>query len=135
MSFDARFTKSCLYTPKDDDINKLYGFTDCNSNVHDNSVRFGWRHNGSGTIEIFAYWYVDGLRGFSKMGETTPDATDQYEIWARDDKYTFRFNGTEFSVRRTKNCEKGLRIRLFPYFGGNERAPDNIVIFIYEHSH
>lgn len=133
LHFEARFTNSCLYTPENDDINKLYGFTDANSLVHDNSVRFGWRHDGQGTIEIFAYWYTDGKRGWEKLGTTLPYVIDDYEIWARDDWYYFRFNNIEFSTKRTVNSEHGIRSRLFPYFGGDRPAPNDILIFIHEY--
>lgn len=134
LLFQATFTNSCLYTPENDDINKLYGFTDVNSLVHDNSVRFGWRHDGSGIIEIFAYWYIDGIRGWEKLGETSPYIKDDYEIWARNGWYYFRFNTNEFSIQRSKDAEHGIRNRLFPYFGGDKTAPNDILIFIHEYS-
>lgn len=133
MRFDARFTSSTLYQPYYDDINKLYGFTDTNSGVHQNSVRFGWRHDGNGKIEIFAYWYADGERGFHKMGETDIETPDQYEIWARNGVYWFRFNDVEFVTKRFKDAEHGLRKRLWPYFGGDAAAPNDIQIFIKEY--
>lgn len=134
MKFDAYFTNSCLYEPSSDDINKLYGFTDANSSVHKNSVRFGWRHDGKGTIEIFAYWYADGVRGVQRLGETLPYQKDTYEIWARNGYYNFWFNNVEFTVPRKHDPEHGVRVRLFPYFGGNDPAPNDILIFIREHS-
>ena len=133
MHFKAYFTSSCLYQPYYDDLNKLYGFTDCNSLVHDNSVRFAWRHDGQGKIEIFAYWYADGKRGMEKMGVTDVYVQDDYEIWARNGYYYFRFNNVEFKTARTKDCERGIRSRLFPYFGGNAPAPQDMQIFIYEY--
>jgi hypothetical protein len=134
IKFQTRFTSSCLYEPYYDDINKLYGFTDCNSSIHENSVRFGWRHDGKGNIEIFAYWYVDGKRGFQKMGETQINIPDEYEIWSKGNEYYFRFNNNEFTTPRTKDCIHGIRARCFPYFGGDASAPQEITIFIYEFS-
>jgi hypothetical protein len=133
MKFDAIFTSSTLYQPYYDDINKLYGFTDANATVHENSVRFGWRHDGKGSIEIFAYWYADGKRGFHKMGETQIETTNQYELWAKDDTYYFRFNNVEFETERHTKSEHGLRKRLWPYFGGNAAAPNEMLILIYEY--
>lgn len=135
MLFKARFTTSCLYTPVDDDIHKLYGFTDCNSTVHENSVRFGWRHNGFGVIEIFAYWYNGGKLFYKYMGDTyPPHRVDEYELWTRDDEYYFRFNEVVFTTSRSKDCRHGVRTRLFPYFGGNKPAPQEMMIFIFEYS-
>lgn len=133
MQFKARFTTSCLYIPYYDDINKLYGFTDCNSLVHQNSARIGWRHK-DGVIEIFAYWYVDGKRGFKKLGETTIYTADTYSILIDDNNMVFTFNTTTHVVPRSKSCERGVRARLYPYFGGNEPAPQDIKIYIYEMS-
>jgi len=132
MLFKAKFTESCLYDVRDDDINKLYGFTDANSGVHDNSVRFGWRHNGKGYIEIFAYWYNDNKRGWKKLGDTIPEQIDTYEIWARDTQYYFRFNDNIHIVYREFGFKHGLRLRLYPYFGGNRPAPNDIIIYIHE---
>lgn len=115
------------------DINKLYGFTDANSLVHDNSIRIGWRHNGAGIIEIFAYWYAGGKRGIEKLGETMPYIQDEYELRARNGYYYFRFNNKEFSTNRKVDAEHGIRVRLFPYFGGNKSAPNDIRISIREH--
>lgn len=131
LEFKAKFTSSCLYTSSNNDLNKLYGFADCNSTVHHNSARFAWRHNQRGQIEIFAYWYDGGLRGFKKLGETVPYREDSYSILAGED-YSFCFNGVEFKAPRSKKCNRGIRIRLFPYFGGNYPAPNDILIMIYE---
>lgn len=132
MLFKARFTESCLYKVIDDDIHKLYGFTDTDSLVHENSVRFGWRHDGKGYIEIFAYWYSNGQRGFKKLGETIPGQIDTYEIWAKEYTYFFRFNDDTYMYLRPPRPEHGLRLRLYPYFGGNLVAPNDMTIHIHE---
>jgi hypothetical protein len=134
MHFKAQFLSTCFYQPFYDDINKLYGFTDCNSSIHDNSIRFGWRHDGKGKIEIFAYWYANGKSGYHKLGSTEVDVVDDYELWAKGDKYYFRFNEIEFETPRSIDCNKGLRVRCFPYFGGDAPAPQQMSIKIYEFS-
>lgn len=139
LRFDAYFTNSCLYDTAgmgNDafDINKLYGFTDANSFNGDNSIRIGWRHNSEGKIEVFAYWHRDGKIGWEKLGETSPYAKDQYELWARNGFYYFRFNTVEFSTPRSVDAEQGIRTRMYPYFGGNLPAPNDMQIFIYEYS-
>jgi len=133
LLFDASFSASCLYVPKNDDINKLYGFTDCNSLIHENSVRFGWRVNSDERIEIFAYYYVDSHLNYKSMGFTGPNMVNHYEIWAKDGTYWFRFNSEIFETLRVKNCVKGIRFRAFPYFGGNETAPHDMEIEILEY--
>lgn len=139
MRFDAYFTNSNLYDIAEMgvdkyDINKLYGFTDVNSPVDDNSTRIGWRHDGNGKIEIFAYWHRDGDFGFEKLGETSPYEKDEYELWAKNDTYYYRFNNVEFSTKRSVKAEHGLRVRLWPYFGGDADCPNDMIIFIHEYS-
>lgn len=136
ITFEAEFTDSCLYhIPGPDmlDINKLYGSTDCYSTMHQNSYRIGWRHNGYGIIEIFAYWYHDGIRGFRKLGDTFPGNKDYYQVSAMHDQYKFWFNNLpEFNIARYKRCNGGIRFRSFPYFGGNQPAPQDMTIKINE---
>lgn len=132
LLFDAQFDKSCIYEPLDSSINKLYGFTDCNSQVHSNSVRFGWRVRADSSIDLLAYWYLNGIMSNHYMGNTKPDRVDNYEIWALQDAYYFRFNEKEFSTYRSKRCVHGIRERLFPYFGGTPVAPHRMIIRILE---
>lgn len=131
LTFQAIFFKNCIYAG-DSAINKLYGFTDCNSTVHENSVRFGWRVRADSTIDIFAYHYIDGSRYWHFMGNTCPNKADDYEIWAKGHDYYFRFNEKEFVTYRSKSCVHGIRERLFPYFGGSATAPHQMQIEIYE---
>jgi len=139
LVFDARFDPSCLYDPSllgqdGADINKLYGFTDCNSLIHQNSARFGWRVVQDQKIEIFSYSYSNGKVDYHSMGFTEPNKVDHYEIWAKYDSYYFNFNGAEYESDRSKDCVHGLRVRLYPYFGGNAKAPHRMEIFIYEYN-
>lgn len=133
LHFSAQFTKSCIYVPSDSSINKLYGFTDCNSTVHENSVRFGWRVRSDSTIDLFAYWYLDSNLNYRYIGNTKLFTSDDYEIWAKQDEYYFRFNTKEIRSYRSKRCVHGVRERLFPYFGGNGVAPHEMMILIYEY--
>lgn len=132
LLFQAQFFKNCIYAPLDSSINKLYGFTDCNSLVHSNSVRFGWRVRADSTIDLFAYWYRDKKLGYHFLGNTKINTSDEYEIWAKQDEYYFRFNDVEFTTERTKECVHGIRERLFPYFGGTDPAPQQMQIEVIE---
>lgn len=133
LLFDAQFFPNCIYVPVDSSINKLYGFTDCNSLVHEQSVRFGWRVRQDSIIDIFAYWYLDDHLYNHYLGNTKANQTDNYEIWAKQDEYYFRFNNKEFITYRSKRCVHGIRERLFPYFGGPYTAPQTMQIEIYEY--
>lgn len=138
VEFKAWFTDSCLYDVsllgKDkDDINKLYGITDCNSTPHQDSVRIGWRHDGQGTIELFSYVYTDGKRAFKKIGSVTPSEQFSIKIDTTPNTVNFWLNGQLVdTTQRDKDCRNGVRFRLFPYFGGNQPAPNDMRIFISE---
>jgi hypothetical protein len=133
LIFEAKFGRGCLYdiSQTEGDLNKLYGLTDCASSVHSNSARMAWRHNGHGTIEIFAYLYVNRERNFFKLGETVPNRWDRYEIHAEHDHYYFRFNEVDTTIARVRTCD-GTRLRAFPYFGGDAPAPNDMIIYINE---
>ncbi len=138
LRFDAVFSKLCLYdvdkTDGEGDLNKLFGFTDCGSLIHEHSARFAWRHDGKGNLEIFAYLYVDGERIFFPIGTTRPKVRDSYEIHADADRYYFRFNGMDTTLTRTKDCRLAeKRPRAFPYFGGDAPAPNTMKIWIREY--
>lgn len=131
LSFKAYFWDNCLYSGNDA-INKLYGVTICAaSTVHKNSARFGWRGN-KGVIEIYAYWYIDGVRGWYKMGETLVWQQNNYQIVIKDHEIAYTFDGNTHIVPRN-DCSDILLVRLFPYFGGTQKAPQTMKISILEH--
>lgn len=134
LNFDAIFFPSAMYDAKDSAIHKLYGFTDVNSIVHKNSARIGWRCNNRGTIDIFAYYYVSGKLGYKYLGETLPDVENKYRIVASGNHYEFTMNERTIRVKRSKDSEKGVRTRLYPYFedGKGKGAPHDMTFYIYE---
>lgn len=132
LRFQAKFSNDCAYKPYYDDINKLYGFTDFNSPIHDNSLRFGWRFDGKDKIEIFAYWYSEKILHYYKMGDTRVGVVDNYELAIEADQYVFKFNDIIFKVSRYKRSKFGVKFKCFPYFGGNAPAPNNMKISIKE---
>jgi hypothetical protein len=133
ITFKAYFFENCLYNEKFGDINKLYGMTTCGvTGVHNNSARFGWRGE-KGIIEIFAYWYINGKRGFKLMGTTVPWKADEYKIYLTKNSVNFVFNGTTHTETRN-DCSDLMFIRLLPYFGGDAAAPHEMKISINEQS-
>ena len=64
LSFKAVFDSSCIYTTTDPlnqyDINKLYGFSDCNDQHLTNSVRIGWRWSND-SLRIFSFVHNQGV--------------------------------------------------------------------------
>lgn len=137
LSFIARFDQTARYDLGNNnqyDINKLMGFSDCNSLHHENSIRFGWRYSiEKDNIEIFAYAYSNSVMNYHYMGDVAINQNVQYRIQIIDDYFVLSFNESEFvEIKRTSDCDKGLYYLLFPYFGGNEKAPHDISIFIEE---
>jgi hypothetical protein len=138
IMFNAKFDESAEYTSETPinqfDINKLYGFADCNNQHHTNSARFGWRWM-NGEIEIFAYVYNNGVLEYKKMGSVNPNENHYYEITIYKDSYAFSLDNTYVNMSRTNRCNTGFYYKLYPYFGGDEKAPHDIRIFIDEISY
>jgi hypothetical protein len=137
FSFTARFDESARYDLGNNnqyDINKLMGFSDCNSLHHENSIRFGWRYSiEKDNIEIFAYAYSNSVMNFHYMGDVAINETAFYQIQITDQSFLLQINGeVSFELERTANCDKGLYYMLFPYFGGDEVSPHDVSIFIEE---
>lgn len=129
--FYVKFDKTAIYpktTHDSEDINKLFGFTDCNAMVHDDSARFGWRCY-DGAIQLFAYVYCSGERKFVHLSNVELDRWIRCEIRIGDD-YEFVLNGVTTKMKRCNDCNKGFYYQLQPYFGGNESAPHDITIAI-----
>lgn len=139
LSFNVSFDDNCKYdlgNVDQFDINKLigisYGFH------HNNSIRIGWRYNTKiDKIELLPYIYVNGKR---LTEDTCPVilsiSTNQrvYGMISHDFGsyrillYTRDSGHIEyrFSTGDTKLPSVGYV--LFPYFGGNVKAPHKMTI-------
>ncbi len=134
LRFQAIFDETAVYQTATEenqhDINKLMGFADCNAHHHENSARFGWRWL-DGQLEVHAYTYTDRERKTEYIGSVELNTPYEYEIRLNDDSYDFLLEGHGIvSMKRTKYCATGLYYMLFPYFGGDEKAPHDIIIQI-----
>ena len=133
LKFVAIFNSSAIYESKDPvnqlDINKLYGFSDCNSHHQKNSARFGWRWNNN-SLEILAYVYNDGERKYQFITTVPLDTEVNYSLKITDDSYQFFVDNSYVIMDRTSNCDVGFHYLLYPYFGGDEPAPHDISISI-----
>lgn len=134
IHFIARFDESAIYQTKTTenqyDINKLMGFSDLNSRHQDNSARFGWRW-AEGSLQIFSYVYVDGERMSEHLGDVPLNQDVEFMLLLTDESYVFSMNGEEgITVPRTARQSKGISYMLYPYFGGDEPAPQDIDIRI-----
>jgi hypothetical protein len=133
MRFEALFDSSCIYSTLDaanqKDINKLYGFSDCGSNHHQNSARVGWVWNGS-AIELHAYCYSAGVRSSKLMGTILPGEPATITISVQAQEYVFEWNGNKTVMKR--HCGGNIieGYQLYPYFGGDELAPHDIRVYV-----
>lgn len=130
-----QFTESCLFDLHDEDqhdVNKLFGFSIGNHHKG-SSFRFGWRPKlKNATIEIVAYEYHDGVRQKTMViCEVEINRWYKYDILysAHAQRTTYFVNN--FAFRNTFELKKkyGLGYTLGVYFGGNEKAPQDIIIY------
>ena len=133
IRFNAIFDSSCIYTSGDKinqgDINKLYGFSDCDPTHHRNSARFGWAWNGA-SLEIYAYCYANGKRSSKFLNTIKIGVNNSFHISVVKGDYVFDLNGEKTSMPRGCTGEYINGYQLYPYFGGDETAPHDIHIFI-----
>lgn len=134
IGFTAVFDSSCIYQTVDpsnqNDINKLYGFSDCNSHHLENSARIGWRWSND-SLRIFGFVHYDGEMISQQIITAQIDCAINCSITCLDTAYEFKVNGNVLLLPR--HCSgKYTRYRLYPYFGGDETAPHKIKIKLKE---
>src|SRR5262249_22921348 len=115
------------------DINKLWGFTDCNRwDPQNGSARFGWRWVNN-AIEILAYVDRDGTPTHlnRSLGTLAIGEVGFGTIRLEGHEYAFYFKGKRVTLPR--DCDDSLMkgYYLYPYFGGNETAPHDFHIRTY----
>ncbi|MEI6061377.1 MAG: hypothetical protein WCR72_11755 [Bacteroidota bacterium] len=136
--FQFRFHSDCYWSPArnqdDQDLNKITGIG-FGINHHENSVRLAWvpDFNVPGSIKIYGYTYngkEDDPRQTSLyITSVTTGQTCNAEIASLGDKYKITINGVIVSMDNSKP-DHNLCFRLFPYFGGNNVAPQDMNIEI-----
>ena len=114
------------------DVNKLFGFTDCNAlDPQQNSARFGWRWNpDTSKIEILAFVDHQGIHSFQDLGTTHPGEVSEGTIALENGKYAFYYKGKRVVMNRNCSKSKMQGFKLYPYFGGQETAPQDIHIWL-----
>ena len=130
-----KFTDSCMFDLHDEDqwdVNKLFGFS-IGHHQQKSSFRFGWRPILSeNTIEIVAYEYHDSWRL-----KTMPICRVELNKWHnfslsynnKSNKSFYFVNDYCFTndVKLAKKWGWGYTLGI--YFGGNEKAPQDITIY------
>jgi hypothetical protein len=135
LNFTAVFDDNCVYPylNKDtNDLNKLYGFSDDWYHMK-NSIRIGWRCIDGKTIELWGFIHNNGVESWKYICTVLPNEVIKCQILIYDNQYLLMvYNGTKsysITMPRTSNW-KFLRYTLHPYFGGNNVAPNDMIITI-----
>ncbi|MGZ3937692.1 MAG: hypothetical protein ACXVLT_03145, partial [Flavisolibacter sp.] len=133
MKFIARFDSTAIYqaqSPENQyDINKLYGFSDNNTDHHQYSARFGWRWSDK-ALRLFAYVYNAGVVTSKELSTVNIGSDINCSIKVTGDKYLFTVDGTATQLPRMATTEEAKGYQLYPYFGGDEVAPHQVNIWI-----
>ncbi len=135
FKFEFYLDKNCLYhlgTPDDSDVNKLFGFSIGLTNHHNNSIRIGWNcQKNNGTISLFAYWYNNKKRNIMYLKDIKPNTFHNCSIEILPYGTLITLDGILYPIDYiTKLKWHYLGFLLKPYFGGNEKAPQNMVLYI-----
>lgn len=133
MKFVVKFDSTAVYQTESgenqNDINKLLGFSDNNSDHHQYSARFGWRWSNN-ALRLFAYVYNEGVRTSKELTTTAIGANITCSIKITGSYYLFTVNGVGEKMPRMASTAKAKGYQLYPYFGGDEAAPHDIAVWI-----
>ncbi|HEX2608353.1 MAG TPA: hypothetical protein VHK91_13280 [Flavisolibacter sp.] len=134
QQFTVLFDSSAIYqtaaAENQYDINKLFGFSDNRSDHHQFSARIGWRWSDQ-ALRLFAYVYNEGLMTSKEITTISIGQPAVCSIAVKDLEYQFEVNGVKVSMPRKATTSKAVGYQLYPYFGGNETAPHEIRIKIW----
>ncbi|MFA6057447.1 MAG: hypothetical protein WC756_04560 [Taibaiella sp.] len=133
LDFLVVFDSSCIYTNIDPnnqlDINKLIGFSDCNTHHQVNSARFGWNWM-EGKLHLYAYCYYNSVRSFKILATIPLGVAQHLKMYLADNNYIFQVNGKNDTMSRFCSSNTIAGYKLLPYFGGDEPAPHTVQIRI-----
>lgn len=129
IKYKVKFDNNCWY-PKinndSNDLNKIFGFG--GADHHKNSIRLCWRPNfeNKGTISIFTCWYDDQKRSSKKFCDMKVGEHVEFEIKKNKNGFSVK---TSFHNDQINHSDPNPTWkRLWPYFGGNNTAPHNMMI-------
>lgn len=135
LKFSVIFDSSAIYQTIDPenqkDINKLFGFSDNESQHHLFSARFGWRWSND-SLRLFAYVYNNGELLYEEIQTLLIGVEYNCSINVTAKNYLFSLNDKTVTIPRAGLTLKAKGFKLYPYFGGDEPAPHDIRIWIKE---
>jgi len=135
LNFTVRFDSSAIYQTSDpanqEDINKLYGFSDNHAEHQQFSARVGWNW-ARGTLRLYGYVYNNGQRVSQEITSIQVGTEYACSIKISADQYIFSVGHVELRLPRESKTTEAQGYKLFPYFGGDETAPHEIDIWIKE---
>jgi len=135
--FKAIFDSSAIYSTVDNndqqDVNKLFGFSDNQASHHAFSARVGWSWSNN-ALKLFGYTYNDSIRAIQQLAIVPigQEVDCNIGIDTLRKLYLFTVNGTTTSMPRTAKTTSIIGYKLYPYFGGNEVAPHKVTIKVEE---
>jgi hypothetical protein len=139
FSIVCMFDKSCLYSFADSSaqyaVNKIFGYS-FGSNHHRNSFRIGWRCKDS-LIEVLAYWYIKHKRFDDLLFVIKPGKRFFINAKIGCEKVVIKYKVEDMlpeSIDVIFNPEKSRLKKWgyvnFPYFGGINRSPNDMIIYL-----
>ncbi|HYC39898.1 MAG TPA: hypothetical protein VEB63_05360 [Chitinophagaceae bacterium] len=133
LRFIVKFDSSAVYQTQDpsnqEDINKLYGFSDNGAHHHQYSARFGWNWVRN-ALRLYGYVYNNGQRMHQEITPIEIGREYYCSLRVTSDKYIFTVNSIVAELPRSSGSARAQGYQLFPYFGGDEPAPHQIDIWI-----
>jgi len=133
FKFTVKFDSSAIYQTalleNQEDINKLYGFSDNEADHHIFSARFGWRWSNQ-ALRLFTYVYNSSELSFQEIGTIEIGREYTCSIKVTATSYIFSVNGKTIETPRASITAMAKGYKLYPYFGGDEAAPHDIQIRI-----
>ncbi len=135
LNFTVKFDSTSVYQTvvpaNQEDINKLYGFSDNNAEHQQFSARFGWNWVRE-ALRLYAYVYNNGVRSSQEISSIQIRNEYNCSIKVSDDHYIFSVNNIIIQMARSSKTSRAVGYKLYPYFGGTEPAPHDINIWIKE---
>lgn len=129
LTYEVTFTESCKYLTwrNDSSIHKLFGIGFFPYH-RINSIRFGWSYEGLESIRIHKYIYKDGVRTIEPLTWVQVNEPAYFSIFSDGGSQSYGMI-CQHIVEQVK-IKPQIGYQLYPYFGGNQKAPHDIEIIM-----